>query len=282
MRKKDFCLNCFRIAIALGFRYPFEFPMPGIMYNMDHFEKRLVDAHFDVKKTLPKWLKQLGCIETIKFPAKMTEEIPTLGLTLVGMPDAVFRKSDGSLCVVDYKTAKYKGADDPFMPVYEAQLWGYARLLESNGIGDVSSSALIYFENRLADYKESPLDLLSSEGLTVPFAVKIHEVEIDFKALNDLLKKFRQYADMTAPLSACDCKTCDRVGRLFQIVKALKGRKKLIDDMWNRDSATLSKILQLDDMVWRDRVVKESHGWESHLDDSFNADTDFVPAPFDL
>ena len=107
--------------------------MPGILFNMDRFEKILVPAHFAAKHSAPKWLTSLGCTGPVSFPRKMTEELPELGLTLVGMPDEVFSKKDGTLCLVDYKTAKFKGADDPFMPIYETQLWGYARLLEHEG-----------------------------------------------------------------------------------------------------------------------------------------------------
>ncbi len=71
--------------------------------------------------TLPYRLN-LGCTGPVNFPRKMTEDLPKLGLTLVGMPDEVFDKKDGTLCLVDYKTAKFKGADDPFMPIYGTQL----------------------------------------------------------------------------------------------------------------------------------------------------------------
>src|ERR1017187_6734475 len=111
MRRADFCPRCFSFLIGLGFRHPWDMPMPGIMYNMDAFEKRIVDSHFQVKGAVPKWLGSLGCIEPISFPRKMTQEFPELGLTLVGMPDAVFKKEDNSLCLVDFKTAKFKGAD---------------------------------------------------------------------------------------------------------------------------------------------------------------------------
>lgn len=282
MRRSDFCETAFRFGIGLGFRYPFDFPMPGLMFNMDNFEKCIVDAHFDSKGCLPKWLKTLGCTEPVEFPAKLTEDIDDLDLTLVGMPDAVFSKRDGSLCVVDYKTARCKGGDDPFLPVYEAQLWGYARLLEANGIGRVSSASLVYFENGLANYKESPLDLLSDDGMTVPFAVKLHPVKIDLKALDALLKKFRKYVASTGSLTYCDCKTCERLQRLFAIEKKLRSREKLIKDMLFRDRAGLERILSIQDSWLHDSALAESRGWQADLDDSLASDSDSVPGPLDL
>lgn len=284
MRRADFCLNSFRFGIGLGFRYPFDFPMPGIMFNMDNFEKRLVDAHFEEKGSLPKWLKALGCTEPVEFPAKLTEDIDDLDLTLVGMPDAVFRKKNGDLMVIDYKTAKCKGADDPFMPVYEAQLWGYARLLESNGIGYVPSAALVYFQNDLANFKDSPLDLLSSDGMTVPFTVKLHPVDINMKELDGLLKKFRKFADMTGPLVDCDCRTCQRLQRLFAIEKKFRsrGRESVVKDMLVQDRLVVERVLLNQDVKWRNSLVAESHGWESDLDDLLASDSDCVPGPLDL
>ncbi len=284
MRRADFCLNSFRFGIGLGFRYPFDFPMPGIMFNMDNFEKRLVDAHFEEKGSLPKWLKALGCTEPVEFPAKLTEDIDDLDLTLVGMPDAFFRKKNGDLMVIDYKTAKCKGADDPFIRVYEAQLWGYARLLESNGIGDVPSAALVYFQNDLANYKDSPLDLLSSDGMTVPFTVKLHPVDIDMKELDGLLKKFRKFADMTGPLLDCDCKSCQRLQRLFEIEKKFRSRSKerVLKDMALQDRLVMERVLHNQDVRWRESLVKESRGWEADLDDLLASDSDFIPGPLDL
>ena len=282
MRRADFCLNAFRIGIGLGFRYPFEFPMPGLMFNMDNFEKRFVDAYFDEKGTLPKWLKELGCTEPVEFPAKLTENVDDLDLTLVGMPDAVFRKKNGDLVVVDYKTAKCKGADDPFMPVYEAQLWGYARLLESNDLGKVAGASLVYFANTLADHKDAPLELLSGDSFTVPFTVKLHPVKLDLKALDGLLKMFRKYADMTGPLVECDCKTCERLQRLFEIQKKLHAKEKLIKDMLYRDRAGLERILNIQASAWHDSVIAASHGWEADLDDLLASDSDCVPGPLDL
>jgi hypothetical protein len=60
--------------------------MPGIMYHMDMFEKKLIDAHFAVKDAAPKWLSSLGCQDSADFPAKMTQDFPEYGLTLVGNP----------------------------------------------------------------------------------------------------------------------------------------------------------------------------------------------------
>jgi len=256
--------------------------MPGILYNMDRFEKRLIEAHFLAKGVGPKWLDSLGCTGPVTFPAKMTQDYPELGLTLVGMPDAVFKKKDGSLCLVDYKTAGYKGAEDPFMPCYETQLWGYTRLLEHYGIGKVSSTALVYFANTLKDYDEKPLDLLTNDGIRVPFAVKIHELEVNRKGLYSLLKAFRMYADMPAPPAGSDkCKTCKRLKLLFEIEQRLRGRNRSIKDLENRDSVALNMLTQKWETDQRQSRIRESREWEDELSDGLLDFADCVPGALD-
>src|ERR1019366_8557814 len=108
MQLANFCDRCFFYQVQLNFHLPFDRPMPGIMYNMDLFEKRIVRVHLDEHGKLPRWLDSLDCISTVEFPPKMTIEFPDLDVTLVGMPDEVFRKRNNNLYLVDYKTARYK------------------------------------------------------------------------------------------------------------------------------------------------------------------------------
>ncbi len=283
MRLATFCPSCFWYAIALGFRYPFDMPMPGIMHNLDKFEKLLVEAYFNKHGKAPKWLSQLGCTGPVDFPEKMTEDISNLGITLVGMPDGVFKKKDGSLCVVDYKTAKHKGEDDPFLPAYQTQLQGYARLLEHYEIGQVTSAALVYFQNDLSSYAAKPLDLLTDTGITVPFTVEIHNIELDPKAIDELLKKFRKFADLPAPPEGSEkCKTCQRLDRLFQVEHRLLSTQKIIKDFENCDTARMHWILNRKEASRRSSLVLESRGWEAELDELLVQDLDSVPGSLDL
>jgi hypothetical protein len=168
------------------------------------------------------------------------------------------------------------------MPIYETQLWGYARLLESSGVGKVSSAALIYFANTLSDYSENALDLLTNEGISVPFEVKIHEVKLDVKALDPLLEEFRRYADMvTPPEGNLDSKTRKRLDALFDIEFRQRGNQKTIKDLEYRDTATMNFIMQSRDREQRIARVRESFGWENELADSMPPDSDCRPAAWD-
>src|SRR5690348_3040221 len=65
MLTEDFCPRCYWHQILLGFHPPFAFPMPGMMHNLDRFEKQIVDAHFAEKEVAPRWLRQLSCVEVV-------------------------------------------------------------------------------------------------------------------------------------------------------------------------------------------------------------------------
>lgn len=282
MRSPKFCPTCYCVSIGMGFKYPFDFGMAGLMHNMDRFEKRLVQAYFDKYGELPRWLNELGCTELVAFPPKMTQDFPKLGLTLVGMPDAIFRKEDGSLMIIDYKTAKNKGAEDPFMPVYETQLWGYAQLAEHYGLGRVSGATLVYFGNTLKDFEEKPLDLLTRKGLQVPFDVKMHSVDLDLDELANLLKEFRKYADLESlPDGLEGCKNCKLIEHLGEILHAEKTRQKLLKDFSNRDQTTLNWILNNRAAARQESLVEAFHGWEPDLEDRLSNNFEFEPAPLE-
>lgn len=280
MESETFCPRCFWYQIIVGFHPPFESHMPGIMHNLDRFEKKLVEGHFEAKGVAPRWLSKLCCTGIVEFPAKMTMEVPELELTLVGMPDAVFRKKDGTLYVVDYKTAKCKGADDPFMCCYETQLLGYAELLEDAGVGDVTSAALIYFENQVAAYSEEPLSLLSTEGLNVPFAVKIHPVNLDRKRFRPLLKRFREYADLTAPPEGLsDCEECERLALWFDTEERRRNSDKFLR---SANSVQRDFVLRHRLQDHRERLAAVSGHWEREIEYRGTDCFDSTPADWDI
>jgi hypothetical protein len=279
MKSPFFCPFCYWHEIGIGFRPPFDMPMPGLMHNLDRFEKKLVEAQFSENGVAPKWLATLGCTDVVSFPAKMTMEFPDYDLELVGMPDAVFERKDGSLCLVDYKTAAGKD-DDPLLPVYATQLMGYLHLLEASGLGEVTAMALVYFSNQAKAFEENPLELLTSEGMKIPFTVKIHEVEIDRGALEPLLKSFREFADMaTPPEAVTGCKNCKRLQVLFDIAMKVRNDERYVK---NADRNRLLQVLGLMRSVRAATVIRESRGFEDAIPDILLLNADSMPASSDI
>lgn len=280
MNTKSFCPRCFKVEVDLTFHTPFPMPMPGLMNNLDHIQKNFVETYFEEKQCAPKWLSALKCAEPISFPAKMTMEFPKYQITMVGKPDAVFRRSDDSLVLVDYKSAKYKGEYDPFLPCYEAQLLGYTHLLEANGIGKVNCAALVYFENQLTAYKDDPLALFTADGITVPFSVNVHPVEIDRKALFPMLKSFRSFVDMVGlPEGVDDCQNCERLNKLWDMEMRRRNSAKSLRNVSDAVRRALF-LQQLADHVTA--ITEESHEWTDELTDDELALMESTPSPVDL
>lgn len=234
MTLAGFCLRCYFYLILLRFRLPFDRPMPGVMYHLDIFEKQFVDAFLANHRKFPPGMEKLRCTESIAFPRKLTAEYPEYGLTLVGMPDAVLKRRDGKLVVIDYKTALCKGEDDPFLPAYKIQLLGYAELIEQAGLGEVDGAAIVYFENQSKAYRDNPLDLASSKGFSIPFEINTVPVDLDRKQLRFLMKRFRDIANLQLPPKGRDrCKDCARLQRLLD---AEVERRNAEDYQRNRDN----------------------------------------------
>jgi hypothetical protein len=216
--------------------------MPGIMFNLDAFEKNYVEAYYSTWDKFPEWLDELALDSIVDFPEKMTMDFPKYDITMVGMPDAVFLTDKKKLCLVDYKSAKFKGDDDPFLPFYEIQLLGYTHLLEYHGIGEVESTALVYFENSLSDYADKPLELQTDTGFAVPFEVKIHEVKIHRPDLWPLLKKARKIADTKFPPQGLEkCRDCPR---LQTILDAAQLRTNTLKDVNPIDENYVRKVVK--------------------------------------
>ena len=282
MNLSSFCPRCYWYQVHMDFKMPFDSHMPGIMFNLDKFEKLIVEAHFKTFDKSPRWLQKLNLYSVVDFPSKLTMEFPKYDITLVGMPDAVFETSSRKLCLVDYKSAKYKGQDDPFMPAYEAQLMGYTHLLEDAGVGEVESAALIYFENNLSEYEDKPLDLLTDDGFDAPFTVKIHDVKINRPDLWPLLKKVRGFADKRHPPTGLDkCKDCARLQALFDSEEL---RLNATQNVRSTDENYFHKVMK--PMLMGDKARARA-AW-SNADDDFAPDLiagayrDSLPASWDL
>ena len=91
------------------------------MFDLDLFEKNLTQTHFESESKLPCWLSDLERSSPTELSCQDDGGFPGLDITLVGIPDDVFRKKEGSLVLVDYKTARVKGVDDTSLPAYEIQ-----------------------------------------------------------------------------------------------------------------------------------------------------------------
>lgn len=280
MTLADFCARCYFFMVMMLFRFPFELPMPGLMYHLDIFEKKYVQAFLASEGELPPGMEDLGCNSVVGFPRKLTADFPKYDLTLVGMPDEVLQKPDGKLVVIDYKTAIAHGGDDPLLPLYSVQLLGYAELLERAGVGEVDSAAIVYFANESKDYRDCPLDLATDTGFSLPFKITTQPVELDRKQLEPLLKRFRQFVNMKLPPAGREkCRDCQRLQLLLDNEANRRGAEEYLR---NRDG--LARVTSR-------KLQREREGalaaWHEELEADMHIPTDLsviesVPAAWDF
>jgi hypothetical protein len=209
-------------------------------------------------------------------------DFPEYGVTLVGMLDALLQLRKNHV-LIDYKTAKFKGDSDPFMPNYQSQLSGYTVLIENCGVGKVERAALVYFENCVKQFETDPLALLTEEGMNVPFKVVIHEVDIDRDSIPVLLKRFREYADMPSPPEGKkNCPDCRKREQLCEMFASVERSGVALRAHELRDRATFNHILR---SMYQKRHKAALDGCLQlcdTLDDHAFEEIDSVPSIWDL
>lgn len=178
MALPGFCERCFWTLMRCRFRTPFSI-FPGVFSVFDSAIKRLVQAWFGRHGELPSWLSGLGpiaaCIEPPHF-SKFQWFDERRDILLTGVADAIFRRSDGSYLIGDYKVARYTDHQDELLPLYRCQLNCYALIAEACGLSPVSGLALIYLEPRLED---APSCLRRCRNYGFDMAFDAHVLDID-------------------------------------------------------------------------------------------------------
>lgn len=217
----NFCPRCFWIRIRAG-KLPFQI-FPGIFSSIDSYTKGFIHGFCDNHGCFPSWLDSLGELTGYKAPphySKFRIIDSVSGVTLWGTPDGVFTKKDNSHVIVDYKTAKYSGAQDSLMPMYEVQLNAYAAIGEGSGlVKPVSDLALIYMEPVTS--QEATVDGSNhrDNGFAMGFSANIHKVNLNLEHIPLLLFKAKEiYESEKPPAGSNNCKDCENLTNLINIV----------------------------------------------------------------
>ena len=217
----DFCPRCFWIRIRAG-KLPFQI-FPGIFSSIDGYTKSVIHGFCDSHGCFPSWLSPLGELTGYKAPphySKFRIDDTTSGVTLWGTPDGVFTKKDKSHVIVDYKTAKYSGAQDGLMPMYEVQLNAYAMIGETSGlVKPVSDLALIYMEPVTTKDAAADSSNRKDNGFAMGFSANIHKVNLNLGNIPLLLTKAREVYELQKPPAGSGlCKDCESLANLIDIV----------------------------------------------------------------
>lgn len=134
---EDFCPRCFWFTkkFPIKDKHPFSSPMAGILSIADKYVKDVVKWHLQNLNQLPTWI--LNQLQTF-YPHLDFKNIRLIRPTswrvslfdgaclLSGQADEIIEFSDGSLFIIDYKTAALTDYQIKLRPLYEAQLNAYA------------------------------------------------------------------------------------------------------------------------------------------------------------
>ena len=213
-----FCLHCAWVRLHVK-PLPFQ-SFPGIFSTIDRYNKFNVQNYFDRKNTLPVWLKDLGEVESYVNPPHWSKFQVThegTGATMRGEANGIFKMSDGSSTIVDYKTSKYSPAHQAMYSNYEVQLNAYAYIGERLGISPVRQLALAFMEPIADEQTAQEPELVDDRGFSMGFEATIVDVPVrPEKLIPPLLRRVRDVAGMErSPVGSPDCKDCQAIDSLI-------------------------------------------------------------------
>jgi len=165
---------------------------------------------------LPKWMKQIGDIvgyEPVPHWKKSLYEDQKSGITISGVPDDWFIRSDGSKAIIDWKTAKYSQNQDKLMPMYRVQIICYSILIDKT-----ADLYLVYMEPQTE--KGSAGNNIIDCGFRMEFSATVVPIENDKKKVREALSITREIFELQKPPVSVDgCKECSSLENIIELLK---------------------------------------------------------------
>ena len=124
----NFCPRCFWLQLKCKFKMPYQI-FPGIFSTIDSYSKKITWRYWEKYNKVPPWFLPCGeFTEPVKVPhfSKFSIVDKESNVQLRGVPDEIFRTSDNSFFIADYKTSKFTENQDALLPLYKVQLNSYA------------------------------------------------------------------------------------------------------------------------------------------------------------
>lgn len=206
-----FCARCAWIRMHVR-TLPWQ-GFPGIFSSIDSYTKRVIVNHLVREGTLPPWLAGVGeSSEHIDPPhwSKFQAMDEETGVTLRGEADAVFRLSDETCAIIDYKTSRYNPDNRSQHRVYRAQLNAYAWIARRLDFPPVSGLALVYMEPDTGNDAVEAGGMVDSAGFALGFRPRLVDVDLDPQRLiPPLLRQAARIHAAPRPPDARDgCRDC--------------------------------------------------------------------------
>ena len=221
----DFCPRCYWMKVRMKFQGPWS-SFPSIFSHIDSYSKAITEAHIASHGNKPPpWLDPFGRFaKQIASPhwSKFAFADPATGVVLRGSPDEMFRLEDGTIAILDYKTARFTEHQDELLPIYKVQLGVYRWLALSDtkafpgGLGETSSTGLVYYEPATHG---ATAEMLRLDGFVMPFTAHILPIQTDLSQVESLLVEAQRIAQLSEPPAGMAvCKNCEAIEHLKQMV----------------------------------------------------------------
>lgn len=268
---KAYCPRCAWYLLKVK-KFPFLFPMPGIMFFLEQCEKAFILAYLEKHGHLPKTFGPFcECTEPVDFPFRMRALPRETGVTVSAQVDLMLRNKDKTIALIDLKTAKSDGGGAVLHPQHEIQVIGYSWVTEEAEIGTVGSTGLIFCEVQQDAFKIDPLNFADEGGIQIPFAFKPHLVELDYKRFAKCLKEMKRvWEEPRPPKGAEGCKDCMLLSRLLDYEDNLRGADFMQVRIFPQYRDTFITIKYLRDLArgtpQRLKVILDNA--EEHFDES--------------
>jgi hypothetical protein len=218
----SFCPRCYWYLLKQKFHPPFDHFGGAIFKSMEQAQMAVVGDLIEKNNGLSEEFAPFcDLVGRVQFPRNWRKFKHRLdsGVLLYGEPDDIFQVSDGSIAVIDFKTARPKDGKDPLLGCYRIQILGYSFIAEFGlKLGEVSRGGLLYWGAEHEKVVADPDKYYRSRSLWMPFVPKPLAFDIDYKQLDAPLKEaVRLWEADAPPEGARKCKDCKRLDALFAI-----------------------------------------------------------------
>jgi len=268
---KKYCPRDFWYLLQFRFRPPFNSFGGAIFKQMEQIQMAIVWYFLNKDGELPaEFAPFCDLVSRVEFPRHWStyKYLLDSGVLLYGEPDDILNVSDGTIAIVDHKTAFNKGGEDPFLPCYEIQCIGYGMIAEHGlKLGTVSKAGLFYWEVQHKAVQADPAKFYKDKKVWAPFVPKPLLVEMDYSRLAPVLKEAEKVWDAkTPPKGAEGCEDCEKLEALFamqaqierqlmkndQKVLAMSGNDRLIanniqQENYDRNRTRIEALLKVQD-----------------------------------
>jgi hypothetical protein len=233
---QKYCPRCFWYLLQQRFHPPFNIFGGAIFKYMEKAQIAVISDLIERKGRLPKEFAPLtDLVSRVEFSRNWRKFQHRLksGILLYGEPDDICEREDGTLAIIDHKTASpsSKDGEDPLTDLYHCQVTGYGLIAqEGQKLGEVSTGGLFYWTVDHHAVLDDPGAHYFAGALTVDFIPTVKAFRIDFDDLDAPLKEAQKIWELTTPPDGTDgCEDCRKLDTLLALQRHVEKLQASVD-----------------------------------------------------